>query len=172
VAIINRVATGLLSLLDTKSQGVTPPAIEESVRPTMELGELYASNLGYETVVGQTVTVGIAAIGFHAPVTVPAGELWRVRGIALNTFNLLVGTYAFGIAIQTIPGAVPSSIFRVQDIGPALAVTAAITLTGRAITFDTPFYFKSGVEFGAMFAQVQNSAIDVTTTVLINRLTA
>ena len=171
MAIINRVANGFLSLLGTRSQGVSPPNIEEVVTPTVEMDEFYYGNLGYEQIDGATLTVGVGVIGFQSAgaIEVPAGEMWRVLSISVSAFAAAVNTQArIAIAFQNVPN--PGALATIKFDSTEFATPVPNSLYSSSITFPVPLIFRSGVILGAFTEYQIVGAADYTISALINRL--
>lgn len=82
---INRLPRGLLSFLDTNTQGVNPAQLLETVTGNLDLEPFYRSLVRYENL---TVTaVGAAASTQAASVFVPIDELWLLHGVSIQVNN-------------------------------------------------------------------------------------
>jgi len=69
---LNQVPDGLLSLLASKTDGVNPSELLESVRPAVDLLTFWTANdLNVET-----LSAAFAGLDSEVGVTVPDGELW------------------------------------------------------------------------------------------------
>ncbi|AXH78740.1 MAG: hypothetical protein [Circular genetic element sp.] len=76
---INRQARGLLSLLDSQTQGKTPDELAPIVQPTLNMYPYLLGGKGYSYAQAiATVTTTDPAVAASV-ITVPAGEQWAVR---------------------------------------------------------------------------------------------
>ena len=79
MSIINRVPRGLQSLLDSKSLGVNPTELMQTVSPTVDLAYFWYAD---KPLLGAFASTVGGAIGTSASVTIPNGELWAVVNVA------------------------------------------------------------------------------------------
>jgi hypothetical protein len=98
MGIVNRYARGLLSLLDSQTQGDTPSSMSDVIAPTMDLSELMFAAKGLEVTV-VTETAAPSSLGLFAVNRVPAGEMWVVRRVVAqitdNDGVNVIGTLRF-----------------------------------------------------------------------------
>jgi hypothetical protein len=78
---INRPPIGLQSLLGSINFGVNPSELFETVRPTVDLFPFWAQ----QTWRIDQQTVNTAGFGTVITVTVPEGELWGIKTVALRS---------------------------------------------------------------------------------------
>jgi hypothetical protein len=85
---IGRVPLGLLSLLDSKANGVNPNGLMEDVRGTLDLVDmfgLYKRETLAATVSGGTIqATGWVGSGLSGTMLVPPGQVWRVLSISCD----------------------------------------------------------------------------------------
>lgn len=110
---IQIIPRGLLGLLNLKNAGKAPPLLGGVVTPTLDLLEMYCSNL-YEQV-SATVAVAAAVGPVQSDLVVPETEVWFVRVATATTDVLGAGdsitlqvTIAYS-GITTIPVGDPQS---------------------------------------------------------------
>lgn len=154
---VNRVPLGLLSLLDTQSQGVVPDELSRVVSPGFDLGALWFNSRGLEIIQSSSAVPQTAPGQSNLGVTVPEGELWAVvhasaraysnEGVASNqsvdlTFfpNTAGGVNTVSIAIGPTKSLFTGSIY-----------SAVWTSEG-----SSPMYCRSGSRFGC-FLNLQSA---------------
>lgn len=86
---INRYPFGLLDLLDTKAEGQTPHALDQTVQPTLELLPYYEMGksktaTGPTTAVMGAISLWYPSTGAATPCIVPDTEFWHVQGLAFG----------------------------------------------------------------------------------------
>lgn len=88
MGIINRVPRGLLSLLDSQTQGKNPDSFGEVIAPTFDMVNLFAMSKGFESIQSTSVPLLVPTSGV-AFVTVPVSEVWLVRTVTtqINTLD-------------------------------------------------------------------------------------
>jgi hypothetical protein len=81
VGAINRVPSGLLSLLDGQNLGDNPSELAQVIQPTLDLFHFFTASRGLSL---ELVTESFlaAAVGFKAILQVPMGELWIVEAFS------------------------------------------------------------------------------------------
>ena len=143
MAIINRVANGLLGLLDTKSQGRTPGEIEDIVRPTLDLEKYYAAAKGLEQA---TVIAGTGAPGPIQGPQIPDGERWLVYGVtALGIQSVAVGDVQIGLSLDNVIG---SGIARMGIADGEYVFNVALGASVQvSIVFPVPLILQPPVRF-------------------------
>jgi len=87
---IQRPPAGLLELLGLRGTGITPVALEDYLRGSLDLTVLYMAPLG-RTLRGATAAVG--ATGFFAGtgLAVPTSEIWVCTAISASSSNMAAG---------------------------------------------------------------------------------
>jgi len=142
---INRVPSGLLSLLDTQTQGQNPNLLNSTVQGNFPLENYYCINKGLETVFlegANMVAVGISA----DPVIIPEGELWAIYNIT----GILESAEAIGATVRFSVGLQLSSIdaFVVVHSGYANGMNFVTGSFGKiGCTFSTPLLMRSPTRF-------------------------
>lgn len=122
MGVINRTARGLLSLLDSQTQGVVPGSLGEVIAPVMSMEPFIYGARGMEVLENAaTVTV----VGFTAGITVPAGETWHVWGIVSQAITLDALTTACRVSPAWRQSAA-QSYFNLQESGAAQALVAGV----------------------------------------------
>lgn len=80
MGVINRVPDGFLDLVDSQTQGRTPPAFIDAVAPTLDMGELYRAQL----LANLTLNVNHTGVGNTFQFIVPNNEVWALVAAAVN----------------------------------------------------------------------------------------
>ena len=138
---INRAPLGLLDLLQSKTDGVNPSQLAESVAPTLEMSPFYLSDkLGHAF-----STVSTSVIGNTADIDVSEGQIFALFAMDVNFIGNVIGAFAsFEVEIQGIPTAFsPLSGFGVfsTDVMDAPLVGDRAT---RAVVFDRTIFMPPG----------------------------
>lgn len=150
---INRVARGLLSLLDTQSQGQNPNQLGTEIVPTLDMVTYLAASKGIELAYG-TATSAIA-IGTPVLLTdattggvyqVPNDEIWLARHCSVFILNNDGAISIAGLRMQAI------AIMQGARRMPLMAGSASETIVAggqmsRSVHFGTPLVFPSGTAF-------------------------
>lgn len=153
MARINRIATGLQSLLGTKSLGRDPQEVLEAVRPVVDISNHYYANAQIKK--DQGTYTGAIAAGVVAQLTIPNGEAWSVIGVTTQFLQSGgVTTYAsYSPCIELpsdTPGEEPMSL-ATDYAGPfgsntiADTVNVASQLQGRIFPPGTIFATRVGI---------------------------
>ena len=170
---INRVTLGLLSLLDSKTQGQNPNDMPNIIQATLDVAPyLYGSQrLEFE----QNSNAAVIANGTYAPVTVPAGEIWLMQAVtsevvandslANNTVRmwpeLLVNVVSQPFPIMETPAAVHA----ISVVTQASVTTCNWRHPGLPIAGGSTFQTRVG-----QITPLQVAGVLITTTVLFIRL--
>lgn len=166
---INRVPLGLLSLLDSQTQGKYPDSFGELIAPTFDMAQLLAASRRYET--ASNVSGGVGSISNNnASVFVPNGEVWLVRNITSGAFALEAGLN-YGIAAQyqdslsiDLVTLAAQAVTNINSVGANLQVTA---------NFSNWFFAVGGNVFSTAVTNIVGSPVlgaDISTTVNFCRL--
>lgn len=103
MAVINRVPTGLLGLLQAKTLGQTPPDIANFVQGSLDMLRLYLTNIPVKK--ANITQTGITAPAYAGEVDVPSGELWAVLAagsqIIPDGTTTPTGNWRFGTVART-----------------------------------------------------------------------
>ena len=103
MAKIQRVASGLLSLIDNRATRETPNELLQTVQPSLDMRAFYEQNVGVEA--AQVVQGTVAATGVAANLTIPDGELWSVYTINAYAFTpTAAADICVGIELTGLPG--------------------------------------------------------------------
>ena len=151
-------ALGLLSLLNLKNQGREPRALEDVVRPTIELLEWYLTRDQEIVAASGTVPNGNSASSFDQGAvvqTVPDNELWYLWNASIQ-FNVAVGAteYVTGPAITfTTPLNLPM-VLGVQNVSYTGNATTALRV--RVVAEPRRFFLPRTI-FGAGWALASSS---------------
>lgn len=154
MSIINRVPRGLQSLLDSKSLGVNPTELLQTVSPTVDLSAWWYAD---KPLNGTSSAIVAGAIGTQATVTVPSGELWGVQNVTGEYLSAAAGNYpTFRIRYR---GGFASNIantlaqFHMIKLGGG---DQANELYACAHTFPVPTLFGPGTNFDIFNAVAVN----------------
>jgi len=136
---INRVPSGLLSLLDTQTQGQAPDEFVRTVQGTLSLSDYYYINKGREQVFLQGVPIA-AFPGSSDPITVPEGELWVVHQMFCTAVPLEVVNIIISLVIR------PNANSFLQTVASSPRINAPLfpQQLRLGVTFATPFFLSAG----------------------------
>jgi hypothetical protein len=138
MGIVNRYAKGLLTVLDSQTQGDTPSSMGDVIAPTMDVSEFLLASKGSVQLQTQNIFIGLGQV-VEAPV--PAGEQWWVRSVHLEviTRDAVVGNWVFAL-FAALPG------IQVPLTSSFTMAMAAVFATSRTIfqDFNRPFVMKTG----------------------------
>lgn len=141
---INRLPRGLLAFLDTKTQGVNPAALAELVQPMMDLEPFYRSLARYGF--SEAGSVGSAAVGDYAAVTVPDDELWFLWALSSKAVETGGAVYT-NLKLSPYISSPSSSTMVVGGFAPtAGGVGSEVYCT--AVLPGSPFVLAPGWAFG------------------------
>lgn len=148
---INRVPKGLLSLLDSQTQGKNPDTMSDTVSPVYDMGPSWLLSKGYEIVTFSSAPV-VAVGGYAQGFTVPDGELWAVYQVTTRVVNLdAFDSHARCSVGFQLNGSTPYiALAKLGPEGVQLASWACIppTETNTAmISFPVPFFAPAGSSF-------------------------
>lgn len=142
---INRLPQGLLSYLDTQTQGVNPAFLAEQVAPTVDLEPFYRGLVRYG--IENAVAGPVVGPGTSAGIFVPNDQLWLIYS-ATAEITHTAGAFATGLRgtlILSTPNALQytalCSIGAGGGLGAQLAVGDAVV--GGAV-FDRPVVVPPG----------------------------
>lgn len=137
MGIVNRYAKGLLSILDSQTQGDTPSSMGDVIAPTFDISEYLLASKGYEF--KQTTSIFVA-LGQVVEAPVPAGEMWWLRSLHLEVMQreAIATTWRFAVYLNT-----PAGQWPLADSG---AVTMGVIGNAFWINefFDRPLVLKTG----------------------------
>lgn len=139
---INRTPSGLLDLLQSKTDGKNPQDLAETVAPTLDLLDLYLlQRISHEFIV--TVASGPGATNL---LDVTEGEVWGLFACGVQFIGAAVGqTMDLYVSLQQFPDA-PSALSQVQIFAPPTLTAAAIgDQATAAVVFDRPIWLTPGL---------------------------
>jgi hypothetical protein len=146
---INRVPLGLLSLLDSQTQGQAPATMLETVQSTYDMSALWLNARGLESIQA-TAVAQIASGQANLSINVPEGELWAVISASAR---------AYPTDVAAVPCTVDLTFFPSQQTG-VNTITLAGSTAVRSIAIgaiqsavwnwngSTPLYVRAGGRFG------------------------
>lgn len=149
---INRVPLGLMSLLDSQTQGQAPATMSETVVGGFDLGALWYNSRGLESL--QAVSPAQTSSGqANVGINVPEGELWAVIHASARSY------YNEGAATNQ---AIDLTFFPNQQTGVnsiSLASSPTRNLGAGSIgsafwnwSGGYPLYARAGSRFGAFLS--------------------
>ena len=147
---VNRVPLGLLSLLDTQSQGVVPDELSRVVSPGFDLGALWFNSRGLEIVQNASAVPQTAPGQSNLGVTVPEGELWAVVHASARAY----ANEGVASSQSTDLTFFPNTSAGVNTVSLASGPTKSL-FTGGIFSSSwnsdgsAPMYCRSGSRFGA-----------------------
>ena len=107
---INRIPDGLQSLLGVKALGRNPQAIEDLVRPVIDLTGFYLANKTLEVASAQEIAAAAADTEF-ATVEVPSGEVWFLVSVACRWGPTGAGPLGTDVVpVLRLPSSPPSTL--------------------------------------------------------------
>lgn len=138
---INRIPEGLLGLLSSKTDGVNPKFLSESVAPVLNMEPFYFADQASH----DTVAFAQGAVGNGANIVVPAAQVWLLFAMDLEWIGAGIGqTIDTVVSLQSIPGAV-SSLSAVVIFAPGPKTAAAIgDIVTSSKVYDRPLPLAPG----------------------------
>lgn len=82
---VNRYPVGLLSLLDTQTQGVAPDTLGQTIQAVIEMSPWHMASQG---VVSSVTSETLLALGIGSGITVPDNEMWWLIAASVEAFSL------------------------------------------------------------------------------------
>jgi hypothetical protein len=164
---IGRYPQGYLELLDAKSNGSTPPDAAEFVQPVVDVTAHYSLGIQRSALgaTGSLSATGLFVVG--AALTVPNGEIWRVRQVNVETVNLAAST-----AYRLRPAISNTGLTNMSLLGPASSSAIATERIGVGWDPDD-LLLGPGWAFGCLVEAVTlGTANTATIRVLYDRMTA
>jgi len=153
---MNRVPRGLLSLIDSRTQGKNPDVFGDVVQPTFDMFNMLAMSKGFETVSATTLAVPVISTGLGR-VTVPAGEVWIVR-LADASATAQDATFSARIALnyQDSSSSVTVALFE-TTLANLLLVGAS---TSAVRVFHLPFLASAGSSFSTQITVISGVTVN------------
>jgi len=170
MSIINRVPKGWLGTLDAKTLGATPKETVPNLQPVQDITANYLADIPLEAATA-IASFGSGSIGTVInTVTVPAGELWYVYGVAGSVIIGATGgaKYGFDLVVDTNTGV--GAHFLTSSVVFA-AAKVQFESNQRGITWNPPLLFGSGTSFGLWQNELWAAAYVCTTSILHRRVT-
>lgn len=148
---INRLPRGLLSFVDSKTQGVNPASLTEEVQAILDLEPFYRSIARYETF----AATNSAATGsaYAISVAVPNDEVWLLHSATIRLLgNGATAATGLRVALNTFP-VYSSPLFGVSNLVNITSGTTGFTLGVfeeffQGVTFSRPFVMAPGWPIG------------------------
>lgn len=109
---INRTARGLLSLLDSQTQGSTPDELQTNVQGSIGLEPYLYSSKGFEFVHFGNFAVNSKGTGGF--IVVPQDQIWHVFGQSVGWYNAAVGTTTTYAAVSL--GLSPDQTINISSV--------------------------------------------------------
>jgi hypothetical protein len=146
---INRVPLGLLSLLDTQSQGVVPDELSRQVNAGFDMAGLWYNARGMERFTDVGTVQLVSGQSPDALITVPQGELWAV----VSASSRMYSTDAVNFSQAATLTFAPNSQTGVNTISLAESPAKSLALNGISSAVanwspSDPFYAPAGAQFG------------------------
>jgi len=170
MAIVNRVPVGFLPLLDAKSGGNTPAQISEFLQPTLDMAELYMTDIPFEVEIDSTTHQ--PAIGtINNPITIPAGQQWLVYFVNAQVIYQ-TASQSIRCAVSLDVSSDNSANVTIANDEPGGFTSVALQRQNAICQFERPVIFRSGTRFacqvvGGSWAATNGTTI---TTVLYRKL--
>ena len=146
---INRVPLGLLSLLDTQSQGVVPDELGRQVTAGFDMAGLWYNARGMERFTDAGTVQLVSGQSANALITVPQGQLWAVVSASARIYSTDATNFNQAVTLTFAP----NSQTLVNTISLAESPTKSLALDGinSAVANwspSDPFYAPAGAQFG------------------------
>lgn len=138
---VNTNPLGLLDLLQSKTDGINPSDLAESVAPVLDITQFYLSErMGIEFAV-----VSTASIGNQSAIEVTAGEVWALFAVDVNFIGNIINALAsLEVEVQGVPKAASAlSAFGIFATGDVTTAAVGDRAT-RAAVFDRPIFLPPG----------------------------
>ena len=164
---INRVPSGLLSLLDGQNLGDNPSDMAGTIIPQIDLFHFFMASKGLESVtVSQNFAVN--AFGAYAVITVPPGELWVMENFTVSIQITATSQCNFAPVLFPKTGAIEGITLW---SGGSLS-TSALGPTFKQATLPNELFLNPGVQLACNFFDASAVAAGgiASTTVLFQRL--
>jgi hypothetical protein len=152
---INRVPLGLLSLLDTQSQGVVPDELSRTVTAGFDMAGLWYNSRGLERFIDAGTIQLVSGQSADTLITVPEGEIWAVVSASARITSTDATNFAQAVSLTFQPnsqiGVNTSSL--AESPTKSLALNGIVSATANWSGGD-PFFAPAGSRFGnyVMFA--------------------
>lgn len=163
---INRVPLGLLDLLQSKTDGMNPGLLADSVAGVIDIEEFYlGQRLSHEF-----FTFATSAVGVSGSLQVTDGETWVLWGISLNWVALGAGSIkSVHVQLEAFPDA-PSSLSAVIIADyPEMTSLNLNDIITRATILERPIHLPSGMIVRGITGQ-RNTTENVAVNIGIYRL--
>ena len=164
---INRVPSGLLSLLDGQNLGDNPSEIAGTIIPQIDLFHFFMASKGLESV---TASQNFVAGGFgaYAVITVPPGELWVMESFVVSLTVATAGQANFAPVLFPRTGSTDAITLWT---GGSLS-TSVIGPTFKQATLPNELFLNPGVQLACLLYDTAAIAAGGTasTTCLFQRL--
>jgi len=128
VGIVNRTTAGLLSLLDSQTQGDTPSNLGDVIAPTVDTTGFLLASARYEQLFLSPAAVTV--LGEYNQFTVPSGQVWAILCAGCQWFTADVGqTQRYGMFLrlglidQACPITELGSVQLLTNLGSSGSVT-------------------------------------------------
>ena len=143
---INRVPTGLQSLLDSKNFGDNPSFLTDQAIPVIDLDKFLESSL----LRTETSNAPITVIGNSAIITIPEGELWLPLNLAVSmTNNFAAGGRAAGFFRLEVPSVGGGSGLQVRELSFVPPPAAILSPASTAARYGGNYQWEQRQLYGA-----------------------
>lgn len=170
---INRIPRGLLSFVDTQTQGLNPAFLGENVSPTLDMEPFYRSLVRYEI---QSLNTPLGGPGnYSSVITVPTNEVWLCHNVNAqleNNTGVIGAGLRFGINAFSIAGVGinPSVGLFHSQVGAAGITLAIGDIYWGGSTFDRPVVLSPGWGVGLWLNLFTGApTLNVTLNLTVNR---
>ena len=157
---INRVPSGLLSLLDGQNLGDNPSELAQVIQPTLDLFHFFTASKGLSLELAQEVFVAATA-GFKAVLQVPMGELWIVEAFQSSIQAVAPGNsyWAPALAVASNPAAAVIPLFS----GGGVTAPTQMPYVKQA-TLPNELFLPPGTQLGCYLWDTTAIALGFTVT--------
>lgn len=147
---VNRVPLGLLSLLDTQSQGVVPDELGRTVTAGFDLGALWFNSRGLEIIQSSSAVPQTLPGQSNLGVTVPEGELWAVVHASARSYSNEGVTSNQSVELTFFPNTASGVNTVSLASGPTKSLfTGSVYSASWNSEGSAPMYCRAGSRFGA-----------------------
>lgn len=171
MAVVNRVAKGLLGILDAKTGGQLPSGLSGELTGGIEMLDLYLADIPLE---GEDVA-GFLGSGdlfvFSNPVTVPNGELWAVKSV--STTVVASSGSADWEALPAVEIVSRGALFNFQFLASFQGTNNSFAIGEGNVQqrwFERPFFATAGTRFGSVPIRSFPGNAATTTQVVFHRI--
>jgi len=162
---INRVPLGLLSLLDSQTQGQAPATMTDDVQASFDLGAFWLNSRGMEIIQVPQAPAVTAAGQSTTFATVPEGEIWCVVSAVATAFVQDAVPQIVQLTYQLSSATANQQTLASSDVFTPGAVVGFSNRIAASMCWSTaePFLARAGSRFGTFLTIASAVALPVGT---------